>query len=60
MAKSSNPVDAHRKAQRKQELKRNKQKREHTREISTVKKDTRRAYTRHPCRCTCSRSIANV
>lgn len=45
MAKSSNPVDAHRKAQRKQELKRNKQKREHTREISTVKKDTRRAYT---------------
>lgn len=44
MAKSSNPVDAHRKAQRKQELKRNKQKREHTREISTVKKDTRRAY----------------
>ncbi|GAA5870432.1 hypothetical protein JCM3774_002726 [Rhodotorula dairenensis] len=41
MAKSSNPVDAHRKAQRKQELKRNKQKREHTREISTVKKDTR-------------------
>ncbi|GAA5976358.1 hypothetical protein JCM10908_005472 [Rhodotorula pacifica] len=41
MAKSSNPVDAHRKAQRKQELKRNKQKREHTKEISTVKKDTR-------------------
>lgn len=47
MAKSSNPVDAHRKAQRKQELKRNKQKREHTREISTVKKDTRRAYHDH-------------
>ncbi|GAA5855950.1 hypothetical protein JCM9279_005560 [Rhodotorula babjevae] len=41
MAKGSNPVDAHRKAQRKQELKKNKQKRETTREISTVKTDTR-------------------
>ncbi|GAA5892935.1 hypothetical protein JCM8208_004129 [Rhodotorula glutinis] len=41
MAKGSNPVDAHRKLQRKQELKKNKQKRETTREISTVKTDTR-------------------
>ncbi|GAA6061888.1 hypothetical protein JCM10212_004706 [Sporobolomyces blumeae] len=41
MAKSSNPVDAHRKAQRAKELKRNKQNRQKTREISTVKKDTR-------------------
>ena len=45
MAKGNNPVDAHRKAQRKQELKKNKQKRETTREISTVKTDTRRAST---------------
>lgn len=43
MAKGSNPVDAHRKAQRKQELKKNKQKRETQREVSTVKTDLRRA-----------------
>ncbi|GAA5912160.1 uncharacterized protein JCM6883_000580 [Sporobolomyces salmoneus] len=41
MAKSSNPVDAHRKAQRAKELKKNKQNRSKVREISTVKKDTR-------------------
>ncbi|GJN87231.1 hypothetical protein Rhopal_000176-T1 [Rhodotorula paludigena] len=41
MGKSSNPVDAHRKAQRKAELKKNKQKREQSREVATVKKDTR-------------------
>lgn len=48
MGKSSNPVDAHRKAQRKAELKKNKQKREQSREVATVKKDTRRAL--HPFR----------
>ena len=42
MAKSSNPVDAHRKAQRAKELKKNKQNRSKAKEISTVKKDTRR------------------
>ncbi|GAA5960475.1 hypothetical protein JCM3765_003647 [Sporobolomyces pararoseus] len=41
MAKSSNPVDAHRKAQRAKELKKNKQNRSKAKEISTVKKDTR-------------------
>ncbi|BGP38445.1 hypothetical protein JCM10450v2_002390 [Rhodotorula kratochvilovae] len=41
MAKGSNPVDAHRKAQRKAELKKNKAKREQQREVSTVKTDTR-------------------
>ncbi|GAA5929778.1 uncharacterized protein JCM15063_004245 [Sporobolomyces koalae] len=41
MAKSSNPVDAHRKAQRAKELKKNKQNRTKAKEISTVKKDTR-------------------
>lgn len=42
MAKSSNPADAHRKQLRKKELKKNKDDRKKTREISTVKKDTRR------------------
>ncbi|GAA5966298.1 hypothetical protein JCM21900_000989 [Sporobolomyces salmonicolor] len=41
MAKSSNPMDAHRKAQRQKELKRNKQTRQKQREVATVKKDTR-------------------
>ncbi|BGP23262.1 proline-rich family protein [Rhodotorula toruloides] len=41
MAKSSNPVDAHRKAQRKAELKKNKQRREQAKEVATVKKDTK-------------------
>ncbi|GAA5858568.1 hypothetical protein JCM8547_007363 [Rhodosporidiobolus lusitaniae] len=41
MAKSSNPVDAHRKAQRKAELKKNKQARTKQKEVQTVKKDTR-------------------
>ncbi|GAA6011008.1 hypothetical protein JCM11491_005906 [Sporobolomyces phaffii] len=41
MAKSANPVDAHRKAQRAKELKKNKQNRSKAKEISTVKKDTR-------------------
>jgi hypothetical protein len=42
MGKSSNPVDAHRKALRAKELKKNKQNRSKAKEISTVKKDTRR------------------
>ncbi|BGP14370.1 hypothetical protein JCM10213v2_002317 [Rhodosporidiobolus nylandii] len=41
MAKSSNPVDAHRKAQRKAELKKNKQARTKQKEVATVKTDTR-------------------
>ncbi|GAA6000297.1 hypothetical protein JCM10207_007946 [Rhodosporidiobolus poonsookiae] len=41
MAKSSNPVDAHRKAQRKAELKKNKATRSKQREVTTIKKDTR-------------------
>ncbi|GAA5976712.1 hypothetical protein JCM11641_005669 [Rhodosporidiobolus odoratus] len=41
MAKSSNPVDAHRKAQRKAELKKNKQTRSKQKEVTTIKRDTR-------------------
>ncbi|GAA6034929.1 hypothetical protein JCM8097_009370 [Rhodosporidiobolus ruineniae] len=41
MAKSSNPVDAHRKAQRKAEIKRNKATRTKQKEVTTIKKDTR-------------------
>ncbi|PWN91275.1 hypothetical protein FA10DRAFT_284220 [Acaromyces ingoldii] len=39
--KSSNPMDAARKAARKRELKRNKEERAKVREVATVKKDTR-------------------
>ena len=41
MAKGSNPADAHRKQLKKKELAKNKEQRKKTREISTVKKDTR-------------------
>ena len=36
-----NPVDAHRKQQRKKEVKKNKNDRKSAREVATVKKDTR-------------------
>ncbi|UZJ57141.1 hypothetical protein CBS101457_006461 [Exobasidium rhododendri] len=39
--KSSNPIDAHRKAARARELKKNREKRKETREVTLVKKDTR-------------------
>jgi hypothetical protein len=39
--KSLNPVDAHRKALKKKELKKNKQERSKARETKAVKKDTR-------------------
>ncbi|KAI5474994.1 proline-rich family protein [Pseudohyphozyma bogoriensis] len=41
MAKKANPVDAHRKAQRKKEIKKNKEDRKKAKEVATVKKDTR-------------------
>jgi len=48
MGKTSNPVDAHRKALRAKELKKNKQNKAKAKEITTVKKDTRREYE-HDC-----------
>lgn len=45
MAKGSNPADAHRKQLKKKELAKNKEQRKKTREISTVKRDTRSLET---------------
>jgi hypothetical protein len=41
MAKAHNPADAHRKAQKKRELAKNKEDRKKARDVAVVKKDTR-------------------